>query len=199
MRKGRILNVEYSGTAARPSNPPGRQSKSDDAGRSCGGRVGALTRDVADTPHLLEENQGSSPLEIFREAYGRAADAFNRHDFETAFSGLPEDVEWHPLPAIPGAHLLRGREAVASWFRGVVLEFPDYRNAGWDVSEISQGIFLAHFKTVATGRTSGLAVAQDGFQVWDLMREPWRIDEYATRDEALAAVGSSDSERLSPP
>ena len=40
---------------------------------------------------------GHPPLEAFRQAYLLANEAFNRHDFESAFFGFHPELEWHPV------------------------------------------------------------------------------------------------------
>jgi hypothetical protein len=143
---------------------------------------------------VSEENvEPSQALKAFRSASLKATEAFNRHDFDVAFATLPPDIEWHPLDKIPGAHLLRGRDEVISWFRQIVADFPDFRSQNLEFSEPVPGAFIVRFENEATGRASGAAVSGPAvFQLWEVAATPWRVREFSSRREALEAAGSSE-------
>lgn len=138
---------------------------------------------------MAETDREQTPELAAFEATSRAGtEAFNRHDFEGAFASLPPDVEWQPLESIPGAHLLKGKDAVTEWFRQMILDLPDFRVELLSFSQGGRpGVFIVEFRNHGTGRASGLQVAgQLVHQVWELDRDPWRISECGDREQALA-------------
>jgi hypothetical protein len=57
----------------------------------------------------------------------RALEAFNARDLERSFAGLPEDVEWAPLPVFPDIGVLRGRDELLDFFSQLLTDWPTYR------------------------------------------------------------------------
>jgi ketosteroid isomerase-like protein len=128
-------------------------------------------------------------LDAFREAYIRNNEAFNRHDFASAFAGLPEDTEWHPVRNAPGTSPMRGREEIISAFEDLLSEFPDWQV---DPQEFiaAPGAMVVRLVATASGRASGAAVRQPFTQVWELEGGgPIKVREYFDHVEALEAVG----------
>ncbi len=55
---------------------------------------------------MPEENvEPSETLRAFRAASLKATEAFNRHDFDSAFAPLPPDIEWHQPASADGARV----------------------------------------------------------------------------------------------
>jgi ketosteroid isomerase-like protein len=128
-------------------------------------------------------------LDAFREAYIRNNEAFNRHEFASAFAGLPEDMEWHPVRNAPGTPPMRGREEIIRAFDGLLSEFPDWQV---DPQEFiaAAGAMVVRLVATGTGLASGATVRQPFTQVWELQGGSFiRVREYFDHAEALEAVG----------
>jgi hypothetical protein len=57
----------------------------------------------------------------------RALEAFNAGDLERSFAGLPEDIEWAPLPVFPDIGVLHGRDQLVGFFTQLLSDWPTYR------------------------------------------------------------------------
>lgn len=144
---------------------------------------------------MSQSSEPSEALRAFKEASLQGFEAFNRHDFNSAFALLPPDIEWHPFDEFPGAHVLRGRAAVTEFFREVAADFPDFRSARYEFSEPAPGVFIVRFENQGTGRVSEVSVtSQVVHQVWEIARDPWRVREYRELNDALEAVKLRDAE-----
>ena len=129
------------------------------------------------------------PLEPFRQAYLVANEAFNRHDFEAAFSGFDPELEWHTVADVPGPKVFRGQRAVIEGFRGLLAEFPDWRVKPQEFIEAPDAILVRNIG-IATGGKSGVPIRQPFTQVWSFRDgRPIRVREYFDHREALKAVG----------
>ena len=128
-------------------------------------------------------------LEDFRRAYLASNEAFNRHEFETAFAGLPPDFTWETFPDSPGVDRLEGLDAVMQGFHDLVALFPDWRVEPQEFIEAGDAILVRNVG-VATGRASGTPVRQPFTQVWEFRDGlAFRVREYPDHEAALAAVG----------
>ncbi len=104
---------------------------------------------------MSQENMEGSPiLETFRRAYLVSNEAFNRHDFEVAFSGLDADIEWHTVSDVPGPRILRGRRAVIEGFRELIAEFPDWRVEPQEFIEGGDTILVRNLATAKVQRAA---------------------------------------------
>ena len=138
---------------------------------------------------MSTEGLGRPSLDAFRRAYMVANEAFNRHDFESAFFGFHPELEWHTIAEVPGPNLIRGRGEVIEAFRGLLEEFPDWRVEPQEFIEAESAILVRNIGT-ATGRTSGVPIRQVFTQVWTFREgRPVGVHEYAKHREALEAVG----------
>jgi ketosteroid isomerase-like protein len=115
-------------------------------------------------------------------------DALNRGDVEAMLARMDRDFEWRPLEDSPVSRHVRGHEEVRRYvedWRGTFdvlrLEVVDLSAAGDHVVVEVQG----HGR----GRASGVELHNRFCQVWTLRRgRAVRMDEYATRDQGLAAL-----------
>ena len=129
------------------------------------------------------------PLDAFQRAYLVANEAFNRHDFESAFFGFHDDLEWHTVANTPGVTVVYGREGVIRAFRDLLEEFPDWRVEPQEFIEASDVILVRNVAT-ATARESGVPIRQPFTQVWNFSNgAPIRVREFLDHAEALAAAG----------
>ena len=138
---------------------------------------------------MSEEESGL--LQAFREGYAATRSAFNEHDFDAAFAGLPPDVEWHPPEEIPGyPPVLKGRGEVIAFFKEVLNEWPDWRTEFLATAEPSPGLILVEYEATGTGRASGIPAKARMFQAWDFREQPLRVFEAGSEEAALRAAGS---------
>jgi ketosteroid isomerase-like protein len=129
------------------------------------------------------------PLEVFRRAYLVANEAFNRHDFDSAFFGFHPDLEWHTVADVPAAKVTYGREGVIQAFRDLLEEFPDWRVEPQEFIEGADAILVRNVAT-ATARESGVPIRQPFTQVWSFSNgAPIRVREFLDHAEALATAG----------
>ena len=147
-------------------------------------RVGELADELDRTSTERER----PTLEAFEHAYSMANEAFNRHDFESAFRGFDPELEWETVASVPGPAHLRGRRAVIEGFRELVSELPDWRVEPLEFLEVGDAILVRNLGT-ATGGQSGVPVRQPFTQVWSFRDGlPIRVREFLDHADALEAV-----------
>ena len=128
-------------------------------------------------------------LEAFRDAYMRANEAFNRHDFEGAFFGFHPEFEWHAVVHTPGPTVLHGRDGVIAAFRALLEEFPDWRVEPQEFVEGEDAIVVRNI-AIGTGSESRVPIHQPFSQVWTFSEgRPIVVREFLDHDEALEAAG----------
>lgn len=112
----------------------------------------------------------SAALDAFRASYLASIERFNEHDFEGAFSGLPDDIEWHPLPVWQqwGGGAIGSREEVVRAYEELRDEFPSWRTQPQEFLEVADGVFAVRALATAEGRSSGVPVRQSFTQLWQL-------------------------------
>jgi hypothetical protein len=134
----------------------------------------------------------SELFDAFREAYLFANARFNEHDFEAAFAGLSETVEWHPMTSWVslGAEVLHGRDAIVAGFKELLGELPDWHVEPEEFLEVSGRVFIVRCLAIASGQASGAPASQGFTQVWELAEDATviRVREYEDHEEALAAA-----------
>ena len=141
---------------------------------------------------MSQDVAGRPSLEAFRRGYLVSNEQFNRHNFEIAFIGFDDDIEWHTFADVPAPNLLRGRQAVIEGFRELVAEFPDWRVEPQEFIEGGGAILVRNVAT-ASGAESGVPVRQPFTQVWTFSEgRPAQVREYLDHAEALEAVGLSE-------
>jgi ketosteroid isomerase-like protein len=128
------------------------------------------------------------PLDVFKRGYLQTTEAFNHHDLEAAFAGLPADLEWRTLADAPGAGVARGPQGLIRGFRTLFEEFPDWQVHPQEFIDADPAILVRNIGT-ATGHQSGVPVRQEFTQVWSFRGgRPVRVDEYADHAEARRAA-----------
>jgi ketosteroid isomerase-like protein len=129
-------------------------------------------------------------VELVRDAYA----ATNEHDFERMRSLYAEDVEL--VVHVPGirAGTFRGLDAAGGWLGDWLGTFEhDARFEEVELTELPDGSVLSVARFQGRGKGSGIEV--NGTVVWLYgLREGKiiRVDGYASRAEALEAVGLSE-------
>lgn len=130
------------------------------------------------------------------EVVERGVAAFNRGDWDAALELLTDDVVWVPFLAsleTPGS--LYGKEAIRRAWEGQ-RETLGGESFGIDVLEvvnIGPGTILIVHRLRGRGVGSGLEVNIEYATLWTFRSgKAARIDAYADKAEALAAVGLSE-------
>jgi ketosteroid isomerase-like protein len=124
-------------------------------------------------------------VELVRRIY----DAFLRGDLAAMLAGLDPEIEWRSIEDTEDRHGHQGvASSIAAWlemWEQHELEAEEYRDAG------SQVVVTTRLR--GRGRLSGAVVEDRYFAVWSL-RDGRAVAyrEYASRPEALAAVGLSE-------
>jgi hypothetical protein len=85
---------------------------------------------------------------------------------------------------------LRGRAEVVEFFEDFRDTFPDVRAGPVDFVGVSERRLIVGFPVIGTGRTSGIRIEMEVWQVWQLGETgiPARVEEYPDRAGALEAA-----------
>lgn len=134
----------------------------------------------------------SERLDAFRTAYLAAVERFNAHDFEGAFAGLPEDLEWHALTewAEVETPVLHGRAELTAVYSELIRDFPDWRFAAERFEQVNERFFAVRAAVTASGRASGVPVSHSVTQLYELdaTGRVTRVREFHEHADALAAA-----------
>lgn len=128
-----------------------------------------------------------------RNLYEEANRAWNEGDFERAYQVLGDDIEYELASTWPQSRPLRGRAEVVEFFEDFRETFPDVRAGPVDFVEVSERRLIVGFPVIGTGRTSGIRIEMEVWQVWQLGETgiPARVKEYPDRAAALRAAGTA--------
>jgi ketosteroid isomerase-like protein len=115
-------------------------------------------------------------------------DAFNRGDVEAMLARMDPDFEWRPLEDSPVSRNVRGHEDVRRYVEDWLGTFDNLRLEVGDLSGVGEHV-VAEVEGHGRGRASGVELHNGFCQVWTLRAgRAVRMDEYATRDQGLAAL-----------
>jgi ketosteroid isomerase-like protein len=124
------------------------------------------------------------------EVVRRAIAALNAHDLEAYLACCSEDVELH-LPVVAGVY--EGPEGIKRWFADIEDAGPDFHIDLRGLKGIGGNQVLAVIHTSSTGRASGIPMAWDATNVYDLIDGKLsRIRIFLDHSEALKAVGMEE-------
>jgi ketosteroid isomerase-like protein len=127
-----------------------------------------------------------SDVELVRDI----VDALNRGDVDAMLTRMHPDFEWRPLESSPVARVYRGHEHVRGYIEDWLGTFDLLRLDLEDPADVA-GCVVAPVHAHGRGRASGLALDTRFCQVWTLRSgTAVRMDEYATREQALTALES---------
>ena len=118
----------------------------------------------------------SELFEAFSRNFPANHEAFNRHDFETAFRALPEDAVWEPNPDLVDRERLVGKRAIIEAFRGVTELYPDWETKLVAMNELTPG--LVQLRMVGRGTVRGATIETRFVQEWVFRTKPLQIREY---------------------
>jgi ketosteroid isomerase-like protein len=118
-------------------------------------------------------------------------EALNRGDIEGMLERMHPDFEWRPLEASPAAGgMYRGHEQVRRYVEDWLSTFDDLRLELEEPTEVADRV-VAVVHGHGRGRASGLQLDTRFCQVWSVRSGAVvRMEEYATREQALAEVHS---------
>jgi ketosteroid isomerase-like protein len=118
-------------------------------------------------------------------------EALNRGDIDGMLARMDPDFEWRPLEASPVARVYRGREQVRRYVEDWLGTFESLRLDLEDSTEIADRV-VAVVRGHGRGRASGVELQTRFCQVWTLRcGAAVAMDEYPTREQALASVASA--------
>ena len=114
--------------------------------------------------------------------------ALNRGDVEAMLARMDPDFEWRPLEDSPIAGNYRGHEDVRRYVEDWLSTFDDLRVELEEPSAVGDHVVVV-VRGHGRGRASGIGLYNRFCQVWTLRRgRAVRMEEYATRDQGLAAL-----------
>jgi ketosteroid isomerase-like protein len=125
-----------------------------------------------------------SDVELVRDII----DALNRGDVDGMLARMHPDFEWRPLEASPVARVYRGHGQVRRYIEDWLSTLEGVRIDLEDPAAVDDRV-VAPVHAQGRGRASGLALEARFCQVWTLHSgTAVRMDEYQTREDALAAI-----------
>jgi ketosteroid isomerase-like protein len=126
-------------------------------------------------------------VEIVRSS----CEAFDRGDYATALEAFHPEVEYD-LSHFPEGQIYHGHAGVSEAFRIWMGAWEDYRQERDEPIDAGDEVILPT-REYGRGKGSGLEMVRETFGVWTLRDgKTVRIRFYATREEALEAVGLRD-------
>jgi ketosteroid isomerase-like protein len=127
----------------------------------------------------------AASLDLVREII----DALNRGDIDGMLARMDPDFEWRPLEASPVAPVYRGHEQVRRYVEDWLGTFESLRLDLEELTELDDHV-LAVARGHGRGRASGVQLDSPFCQVWTVRGAiAVGMDEYATREQGLAALG----------
>jgi ketosteroid isomerase-like protein len=115
-------------------------------------------------------------------------ECWGRGDFRTTAEKVAPDFEWNQLHGVvePGSHVgAQTRDAL----RGIFEVYRDFRIEAEEYLDAGEIVVVV---ALASGRArgSGMTMEQRSVQAWTVTDgTPVRMDQYRSRDEAVAALG----------
>jgi ketosteroid isomerase-like protein len=116
-------------------------------------------------------------------------DALNRGDLDGMLASMHADFEWTPLESSPVARVYHGHDQVRHYVEDWLATFESLRLELQDPVEVRDRV-VAVVHGHGRGRASGLQLDSRFCQVWTV-RDGTAVamEEYATREQALTALG----------
>jgi ketosteroid isomerase-like protein len=130
-------------------------------------------------------------IELVRSGH----EGFNRGDLSQMRMNLADDVEWGTTGTWPGLDgTYRGPDALEEWMQTLHSEWSAFQVSLDEVIEDAGDAVVLAERLSGRGRESGIDVSMQVFTVyWAEDGKIVRRLSYRSRDEALAALGSSDA------
>jgi ketosteroid isomerase-like protein len=123
-------------------------------------------------------------VELVREII----DALNRGDVDAMLARMDPDFEWRPLEDSPVSPTYRGHEHVRRYVEDWLSTLDNLRLELGEPSAVGDHVVVV-VEGHGRGHASGVELYSRFCQVWTLRRgRAVRMEEYATRDQGLAAL-----------
>ena len=130
-------------------------------------------------------------LSWFPASYQQGSEAFNEGDLAGALGWLPDDLEWHATNQDPETRVLRGPAEVIRYFEQFRSVFEDWRIEPLSFEGPTEGCVLVNHAIRGTSRAAGVPVEVITFELWEFEGDrPFRVRQFFSREEALAAAGA---------
>jgi ketosteroid isomerase-like protein len=128
----------------------------------------------------------SAPVRSGVEVLEAFYDAFNRGNIDAALLWVDVEFEWFPAfgPGLLGSNVYVGHDGFRRYVADLADVFTDYRVDVLSFEEIGNRVVVTN-KTIAHGRTSGIAVDQ-GFTIVYTVRDGRIVHGKTYRDRAEA-------------
>jgi ketosteroid isomerase-like protein len=128
---------------------------------------------------------GEAEIQLLREGY----EAASRGEWDTAFGGVDPDIELKPSDRAPVPDAIRGREAVAAFFRELFGAFEQVEAEPERFFE--HGDRIVAFVTVRLRPQGSRAVIENRIaHLWTLEQGVFvRCEVFPVREQALEAAG----------
>jgi len=137
----------------------------------------------------------SETLKRFKTVYAEGNRAWNEHDMERAYGGLPDDFVYQLGPAWPEAgRVFHGSGEIIAFFNGLVEIFPDAQSGPITYIEVDKRTIITGFEVRGTGSESGTRTEMEVWQVWEIADDlrPVRVIEYVDCQAALKAAAAKE-------
>jgi ketosteroid isomerase-like protein len=122
------------------------------------------------------------------ERVREAIDAINRADVDGFLARTDAEFEWEVLENSPLGGSYRGHGEVRAYVEEWLSTFADVRLSIEELTELGDQVLVV-VRGSARGKASGVEVRNHFCQLWTMSGDvPTRMHEYATREDALAAI-----------
>jgi ketosteroid isomerase-like protein len=126
----------------------------------------------------------------FRPIHEAATAAFNEGDLDRAVAGLPDDFEWQPYDTDLEEGVVRGPDALKSYFAAYREVFDEWNSEPLEYEQVGEGTVLIHHRITGTSRGAGVPVREEVFEVWEFEGGvPRRVRQFPSRERAIAEAG----------
>jgi ketosteroid isomerase-like protein len=126
------------------------------------------------------------------EVVKRVYRAFNRRDPEAAIGLVSPDFSFRSEFGAVSGRRYEGRAGFRQYFRDMAETWSAFRIELDDAVTCGDAV-ITTYREHGVGRSSGVEIEARGCEVWHFRDgQPVRLDNYASKDQALAAVGLQD-------
>jgi ketosteroid isomerase-like protein len=132
----------------------------------------------------------ATSIERVREGYVLLRHAAATDDWEPALASFHPEVQWLPLDVFPDRHVVHGRDGVKAQFHLMWQDFEQIEFEPEEIIDAGDDTFIVRVDISARGKGSKAHVENRVYQVIRFRDDmAFRLNAYATRDEALEAAG----------
>ena len=133
----------------------------------------------------MSEPAPNSHTEIFAAIHR----AYFAGDFAAAWALIDPEIVWIEPDGMPGAGTYHGHQGVRESLTKFVGTWDEYRVENQDLTEAGDRLYL-HARITGKGKTSGVPVELDEFQVWTFREgKAVRMEMFLEENDARRAAG----------